>query len=69
MAMAETGKRLITIEAVVRQCKAIETNLKEAKAELDELDTKKRRAEVELSRLRTKGLWGWLTTSSQRGNA
>jgi hypothetical protein len=68
MKMAETGKSLTALEAIVRQCQAIEKKLKVAKAELDELDIKQRRAEIELARLRQNGLWGWLFASSQRGN-
>jgi hypothetical protein len=66
--MAETRKRLTTIEAIVRQCQAIENKLKDAKAELDELDIKQRRVELELARLRQNGLWGWLFALTQRGN-
>lgn len=66
--MAETRQRLTTIEAVVRQCQAIEIKLQEAKAELDELDIKQRRAEIELTRLGQNGLWGWLFASTQGGN-
>ncbi len=65
--MAETGKRLTTIEAVVRQYQAIEIKLREAKAELDELDIKQWRAEVELARLRRNGLWGWLFAGTRGG--
>jgi hypothetical protein len=66
MKMAETGKRLTTIEAVVRQYQAIEIKLNEARAELDELDIKQWRAEVEFARLRQNGLWGWLFAATQR---
>lgn len=65
MEMAETSHRLTTIEAIERQRKAIEEKLKEVKTELDDLDIKKRGAEVELSRLKKKGLWGWLFSSDR----
>jgi hypothetical protein len=65
--MAESGKRLTTIEAVVRQCQAIEIKLREAKAELDELDIKQWRVEVEFARLRQNGLWGWLFAATRGG--
>lgn len=65
--MAETGKRWTTIEAVAQQCQAIEIKLNEAKAELDELDIKHWRAEVELARLRQNGLWGWLFAATRKG--
>jgi hypothetical protein len=65
--MAATGKRWITLEAVVRQCQALEIKLNEAKAELDELDLKHWRAEVELTRLSQNGLWGWLVAVTRKG--
>jgi predicted nuclease with TOPRIM domain len=61
--MAETSQKVTTIEALDRQLEAIEQKLKEVKTELDGLDTKKRRADVELSRLKKNGLWGRLFTS------
>ena len=66
--MAETVKRWTTLEAVVQQCRALEIKLLEAKAELDELDFKQRRVEIELARLRQNGLWGWLFPSLRPGN-
>jgi hypothetical protein len=65
--MAETGKRLTPLEAIVWQCQAIEAKLKEAKAELDELDLKQWRAEIELTRLRQSGFWSWLFSPTRRG--
>jgi chromosome segregation ATPase len=61
--MIETSQRLTTIEAIDGQREAIEQELKELKAELDDLDTKKLGADVELSRLKKNGLWGRLFTS------
>jgi hypothetical protein len=61
--MVETSQRLTTIEAIDRQREAIEQELKELKAELDDLDTKKLGADVELGRLKKNGLWGRLFTS------
>ncbi len=61
--MAKTSQTLTTIEAFERQREAIEQKLKEVKAELDDLDTRKRGADVELSRLKKKGLLGRLFTS------
>ena len=65
--MAEIGKRLTSIEAVVRQCRAIEIKLNEARAELDELDSKQWRVVVEFARLRQNGLWSWLFAATQIG--
>jgi hypothetical protein len=67
MKMAETGKRLTTLGAVVRQCQAIEIKLNEARAELDELDSKQWRVVIEFARLRQNGLWGWLLAATQGG--
>ncbi len=61
--MAETSQRLTTIEAIERQREAIEQRLREVKSELDDLATKKRGADVELGRMREKGLWRWLFPS------
>ena len=61
--MAKTSQTLTTIEAIELQRVAIEQKLKEVKAELDDLDTRKRGADVEFSRLKKKGLWGRLFTS------
>jgi|MudIll2142460700_1097286.scaffolds.fasta_scaffold2381630_2 predicted nucleic acid-binding Zn-ribbon protein len=61
--MAETSQRLTTIEAIERQREDIGQKLREVKAELDDLDTKKRGADAELSRMKEKGFWGWLFTS------
>ena len=44
--MAETSQRLTTIEAIERQREAIGQKLREVKAELYDLDTKKRGADA-----------------------
>jgi hypothetical protein len=63
MEMSKTRQTLITIGAFEQQREAIEQKLKEVKAELDDLDARKRGADVEFSRLKKRGLWGRLFTS------
>jgi molecular chaperone GrpE (heat shock protein) len=62
MEMTETSQRLSAIDSIERERKANERKLKEVKAELDELETKRLRVKLELNRLRKKGWWGRLFT-------
>ncbi len=61
--MAETSQRLTTAEAIERQREPLEQKLREVKSELDELDTKKRGADVALGRMKENGLWRRLFSS------